>query len=173
MLDHIKSSGLGPWQILVESNLFNTIILAAVIIYLANKYSPGIIDTRKKQISKELDKAREAKEKATEELENIKYKSKNLSFEIDEIKNEASKTAEAIRKSIEEETEKEIEMLKLKVKKEISSLEKEAIHNIQRSASEAAIKLAEETLAKVSKNEAVQKKLVDDFLLDLDKPSKN
>ena len=170
---HTGHHEIGPWQILVESNLLNTLILVLVIFYLANKYLPGIVNTRKNQISKELEKAKEAKEKAMEELEKIKEKAKNLSFEVAEIKNEASKTAEAIRKSIEDETGKEIEMLKLKVKKEIGSLEEEAIHNIQKSASEAAIKLAEETLMKVSKNETVQKKLVNDFLSGLDKPSKN
>lgn len=170
---HIGHHEIGPWQILVESNLLNTLILVIVIVYLANKYLPGLVNARKNQISKELEKAKEAKGKAMEELEKIKQKVKNLSFEMSEIKNEATKAAEAIRKSIEDETGKEIEMLKLKVKKEIGSLEEEAVHNIQRTASEAAIKLAEETLAKVSKNETIQKKLVDDFLSEIDKPSNN
>ena len=67
-------SELNPWKILVESNLLNIIILAMAIIYLGNKFLPKIVNERKKQISKELEDAKTAKEKAEEELGKIKKK---------------------------------------------------------------------------------------------------
>ena len=166
-------SELNPWKILVESNLLNIIILAMAIIYLGNKFLPKIVNERKKQISKELEDAKTAKEKAEEELGKIKKKYESLEHATKEITGEAQKTALSIKKQIEEETQKELENIRLKIKKEISASEEEAILNIQRQTTASAIKLAEETLQKIAGQEAVQKKLVEDFLLDLKKPSKN
>ena len=163
----------GPWQILVESNLLNVLILAIAMVYLGNKYLPQIIDNRKKQISKELEEAKQARIKANEELNSIKEKTRQAASEIEEIKEEARKTALTIKKQIEIETGKDLEALKLKIKKEINTNREEAIQDIKKSVSEAAIKLAEETLSKIAKNEEVQKKLTSDFLSEIKLPSKN
>jgi len=170
---HDSHHEVGVWQILFESNLLNMVILAAVVIYLANKYIPKILTTRKDQISRELTKAKEAQEEAEKELEIAREKTQKLSLEIEEIKTEAKKTASAIKAGIEEDTEKEIELLKNRIRKEISNAEDEAVHSIQKSATNAAIKLAEETLIKVSQNEEVQKKLINDFVSGLKEPGKN
>ena len=161
------------WDILVKSDLLNIIILVLIIVYLANRFLPKIVESRKLQISKELENARKIKEKAEEELKIVKEKSKNLFLEIDQIKKEALSTASTIKKSIEEETRKEIDLLGLKLKREITALEEEAILNIQKSTSDLAIKLAEEALTKISKDEKIQNKLVGDFLSGLRRPSKN
>ena len=163
----------GPWQVFVESNLVNVLILALAFVYLGNKFLPQIIDQRKKQISKELEDAKQARIKAEEELASIKKKTQNLASEIEGIKTEAKKTAEIIKKQIHEETEKELEQVNQKIKREISSNQEETIQTIKKSASESAIKLAEEALSKVVSNYEVQKKLMEDFVRELDKPSKN
>ena len=173
MLDHTNHHSISLWQILVESNLLNVLILALAFIYLGNKFLPKIIDQRKKQISKELEDAKLARIKANEELEIVRRKTQNLTREIEEIKAEAQKTAQTIKNQIGVETEEELEQLNLKIKREISSSREEAVNNVKRSASDAALKLAEEALTKVSNNHEVQKKLMEDFLADLKKPSKN
>ena len=164
---------VGPWQVLVESDLLNVLILALAFIYLGNKFLPQIIDQRKKQISKELEEAKAARIKAAEELALIEQKSQTATHEMEEIKKEAKKTADIIKKQIEQETEKNLEELKLKIKREIISSQEEAIQSIKKSASNTAIKLAEEALSKVSKNQEIQKKLVTDFLTDFKKPNTN
>ncbi len=164
---------IGPWQVLVESDLLNVLILALAMVYLGNKFLPQIVDVRKKQISRELDDAKSAKEKAEKELSVIKEKLKRATAEAEEIKNEAQKNAVSIRKQIEEETEKELANLKLKVEREISSSYEETVQNIKKSASDIAIKLAETALTQVSKDKSVQKKLVEDFLAEVKAPSKN
>lgn len=164
---------LGIWQILVESNLLNVIILAGAIIYLGNKFLPKVVDERKKQISKELEDARIARTKANEELEVIKQKIQHVALEIEEIKEEAKKTASTIKEQIEQETDKELEGLRIKIKKEIISRHSDAIEDIKRSTGVTAIKLAEEALSQLSTNKEVQDKLLKDFLSNLDKPSKN
>ena len=161
------------WDIFVKSDLLNVLILAFALIYLGNKFLPGIVDQRKKQISKELEDAKQARIKAEEELEIIKQKSKNATLEIEEIKEEAKKSALSIKKQIEDETEKELEQLKQKVKREISSKYEEAVHDIKKSAGSTAIKLAETALTQISNNQEVQKKLMSDFMSELEKPSKN
>ena len=121
---HIKAHAkheTGPWQILVESNLLNVLILALAFVYLGNKFIPKVIDQRKNQISKELEDAKQARLKAEEELAVIKKKTENIVTEIEEIKTEAKKTAEIIKKQIHEETEKELEQVNLKIKREINS----------------------------------------------------
>ncbi len=168
-----QSSETGPWQILVESDLLNVLILALAFVYLGNKFLPQIIDQRKKQISKELEDAKQARAKAEEELSTIKKKTENLIFEIEEIKTEAGKTAEVIKKQMQEETEKELEQVNQKIKREINSNQEETIQVIKKSASDSAIKLAEEALSKVVSNYEVQKKLMEDFVNELNKPSKN
>ena len=164
---------VGLWDVLVKSDLLNVIILAVAIIYLGNKFLPQIIDQRKKQITRELEQAKLASLKASEELEEIKKKSENSEKEIEEIKNDAKNTAQIIKKQFEQETEKELEQLKLKVKREIISTQEEAIQSIKMKASETAIKLAEEALTKMTKDQGIQKKLIGDFLSELKAPSKN
>lgn len=159
-MEHTKTI----WDILINSNLINVLILAVVLIYLSNKYLSKIIDNRNNQMSKEIKEAKQARIKANEELEAIKQKTKQAALEIEEIKEEAKKSALTIKSQIEQETEKELESLKSKIKREISSSQEEAIEQIKKTASEAAIKLAEETLSKISQNEEVRKKLVEDFL---------
>ncbi len=166
---HVPSA----WELIAGSNLLNVLILAIAMIYLGNKFIPKLIDERKKQISKELEEAKLARVKANEELELIKEKTRRVSSEIEQIKEEAKKTAASIKKQIEQDTDKELENLKLKVKKEITSSQEETIQNIKQSASETAIKLAEQALSKLTNDQEVQKRLVSDFISELDNPSKN
>ena len=42
---------IGPWQVIVESDLLNVVILAIAIVYLGNKFLPKMVDERKKQIN--------------------------------------------------------------------------------------------------------------------------
>lgn len=163
----------GAWDIFVNSNLLNILILALALIYLGNKFLPGVIDQRKKQISKELEEAKNARIKATKELEEIKKKIENTEKEIQTLKEEAKKTSASIRKQIEEETEKELEQLNIKVKKEISAKQDEAIQGIKKSAAQAAIKLAEDSLRQIVKNREVGNKLMANFIAELESPSKN
>ena len=163
----------GPWQVIVESNLLNALILALAIIYLGNKFLPKIINQRKKQISKELEEAKIARIKASEELDAVKEKTERVLSEVEEIKAEAKKTAQTIKTQIEQETGKELEQIKLKIQREISSSWEEAVQSIKQTTANTAVKLAEEALSKLSKNEEVQKKLTSDFLAHLDRPSKN
>ena len=168
-----QKSETGPWQIFVESNLLNVLILALAFVYLGNKFIPKIVDQRKNQISKELADAKQARIKAEEELSTIKKKTENIVSEIEEIKAEAKKTAEIIKKQIQEETEKELEQVNQKIKREINSNYEETVQTIKKSASDSAIKMAEEALSKVVSNYEVQKKLMEDFARELNKPSKN
>lgn len=164
---------IGPYQVLVESNFLNVLILALALVYLGNKFLPKIIDQRKNQISKELENAKHARLEANKELEVVKNKCQNVEHEVEEIKKEARNTAETMKKQIEQESEKELENLKIKIKKEIISNQEEAIQSIKKSAGEDAIKLAEDTLVGLLKNEEVQKKLTGDFLSELKTISKN
>ena len=174
MLEHINQSTQHLlWDILVKSDLLNVIILAIAFVYLGNKYLPKIIDKRKEQLTKEIGDAKSARIKTEEELEKVKQKTQNLENEIEEIKEEAKKTALLIQKQIEEETQKDLDLLELKMKKEIDTSWEEVLQDIKKSVGDTAIKLAHDTLNKVSKNEAVQKKLIDDFLVELKGPNKN
>ena len=173
---HTASHGhheIGPWQVIVESDLLNVVILALALVYLGNKFLPKIIDERKRQITKELDDAKNSRIKAEKELSEVKEKLRRTTAEIEQIKIDAEKTAIAIKNQMEESTEKDLEQLKLKVKREISSNYEETIQNIKKTASDVAIKLAETALTQLSKDREVQKKLVEDFIVELKTPSKN
>lgn len=163
----------GIWQILVESDLLNVIILFLAIIYLGNKFLPKIIDQRKNQITKELNDAQITKQKAEKELEEIREKTKNILNEIKEIKEEARNSADIIKKQIETDTGKELENLKLKVNNEIRTIHDETVEEIRKVASTIVLKLAEETVSRFSKNKEVQDKLTKDFLKGLKEASKN
>ena len=171
--DEQAHHSFGIWEILVNSNLLNVLVLAMAIIYLGNKFLPKIVDEKGKQIKKELDEARQARLKAEEELELIKRKTENLSKEIEQINIEARQSAQIIKKQIEAEAEKDLEQLKQKVKREITSTNEEAVNDIKKSTSEAALKLAEESLSKVVKNYEIQKKLMQEFLSQVNSTSKN
>ncbi len=164
---------IGPWQILVQSNLLHVLILAVAIIYLGNKFLPQMVDQRKKQISKEFEDVKLAKTKAYKELEDIKKKTQNANQEVEEIKQEARKTAEAIVVQMGHDTEKELEQLRLKIKREINTSWDETVQEIKTTTADTAFKLAEEALNRLSKDNETQKKLSSDFLVELEKVGKH
>lgn len=172
MLQH-NGHSIGLWQILVESDLLNIILLIGAIIYLGNKFLPKIIEQRKNQIISELEDAKKARQKAEKELGEVKEKTRNILDEINKIKEEAGNTAAALKKQIEIDTEKELENLKIKVKNEIITTHDQTVEDIRREISNTVLKLAEEAISKLSKNKEVQDKLTGDFLKELKEPSKN
>ena len=156
------------WDIIVHSDLLNTLILAFAIIYLGNKFLPKMVDERRKQISKELKDAEVARINAENELREARKKTENINAEIEQIKKDGFKNAELIKNEIEKDTKKELEELNQRIKREINASHEEAVQQVKKSTSEAAIKLAEEALVKISSKPDIQKKLQQDFVKDLE-----
>lgn len=156
------------WNVLVHSDLLNVIILALAMVYLGNKFLPKMVDERRKQISKELKEAEIARINAENDLRETRKKTENINAEIDQLKKESLKNAQLIKSEIEKDTKKELEELNQRIKREINASHEEAVQQVKKSTSEAAIKLAEEALVRISSKPDIQKKLQNDFIKDLE-----
>jgi len=113
-------------KIILESNLFNFIIMLAIIIYAAKKFDlPQKIDDSISKIKETIEKSELAKSNSIEELNEANEKTKNVQAEIKEIENIAKENLSNMKEKITQESEKQIESMKKSASKIIDSKEKE------------------------------------------------
>lgn len=94
------------WQIIVQSNTFNFIIVFAVMVYIAVKLDvKSKIETLRAEIRTYVDKSSEEKMSAEKSLNEINEKIKHLPDEIEDIKNSAQNNIKGISQRIEFEIE--------------------------------------------------------------------
>ena len=94
------------WQIIVQSNTFNFIIVLVVLLGIVSKLDvKSKIEQLRKEIKAYVDKSSEEKEIAESSLNEINEKLKHLPEELADIKNSAENNIKGIAKRIEFEIE--------------------------------------------------------------------
>lgn len=113
------------WNIIVESNTFNFILFAAIIVLIFHKINvKGIIDSLHSKIIEMIETTKKNKEAALEELINIEKSVAKLPEELNAIIEEANQSATAIGKKIFEDAQKQVESIINNAQKVIVAEEK-------------------------------------------------
>ncbi|MGH9905503.1 MAG: hypothetical protein ACRD8U_07970 [Pyrinomonadaceae bacterium] len=142
--------GLELWKFV---NLF-ILILAAL--YLHRRFGRPLteaLSVRGERIKRELQKAREEKERAETKLAEVEVRVQRLDDEIAVIREQAKKEAEAERERIKLATDVEVKKLRQQAQREIERAAKSAILELRRFAAEQSVTLAEEALRREMQNE--------------------
>lgn len=131
---------------LFSNNLINWLALVALIAWLASKHLPGVFATRKEAIETVLKEASQARAEGQAFLEAQQKKIANAEKEAEKILVEAKQMAEQMRAQAEEQTNKAVADLSVKIEQQIAGERQIAITQLRAAAAKAAVRLAEATL---------------------------
>lgn len=103
---------------------------------------------RSEGIKRELETAREERDKAFAKLAEVEARFESLDAEVAAVKEKSKAEAEAEKARLEASTEAEITKMREQAKREIESAGKAARHQLRKFAAEESVRLAEEILEK-------------------------
>lgn len=158
------------WEILVESNTFNFIILALIFVFVFKKLN----------IAKKFDELQEAIEIEVKESDKLKQESEeNLSAaqksldsvgsEVEKIVSEAEKTAEIMAGQIVAQAVPQIEIIKNNAQKVIENDIRKTKTTLSFNVANASLKLSEQKLKdKLNNNENLHQIFIDEAISELE-----
>ena len=129
-----------------ENNLINWLILAAILVFMWNKYMPGIFEARRKKIEQSLDDAARARKEGNDFLLEQKQRIDNAAREAENILLEANQVAAQMKQQFTEETKKDAKALEQKIEQQIATHRQMVITELRSSAATVAVRLAEASL---------------------------
>jgi F-type H+-transporting ATPase subunit b len=163
----LASSGEGesPWNFtMLLWRVINTVVLLGMLVYFLKKPLAKFFSERKTQIQRDLDEAREQQRKAEELIQEYKQKIAGMEQELDKLRSELKKSAEAEDQKMIANAEKmaatTVEAARLAAEQEVRNA-KIALKN---EAVDLALKLAE-TMIREKINEADRQRIVEEYLV--------
>ena len=158
------------WNVILESNTFNFIILVFVIIGLSiwlktTSKLQNVVDGVKKQIGD----SDSTKEKSIIELKEAEELLKTTDTEVDEIEANMKKSISLIQQSILKQENELMEALEQNTQKTLSSNENKAIQNLSKKTISASFELAKHHVVKLLENNPqYHQKFIEDSINELD-----
>ena len=154
-----------PWSAwMLFWRVINTVALVGLLIYFARKPLANFFSERKAQISKDLEEAKEQREKAEALLTEYKQKLAGMEKELEKLRAELRKSADAESAKIMANAEKMsvsmVEAAKLAAEQEV----RKARATLKNEAVAMAVQMAE-SLIREKINDADRKKIVEDYLV--------
>ena len=155
----------GPWSAwMLLWRVINTAALIGLLIYFVRKPLATFFSERKGQISKDLEEAKEQREKAEALLSEYKQKFAGMEKELEKLRTELQKSADAESAKIMANAEKMsvsmVEAAKLAAEQEV----RKARATLKNEAVAMAVQMAE-SLIREKINDADRKKIVEDYLV--------
>lgn len=135
--------GLELWKFV------NLAVFTAGLIYLHRRFGRPISEAlrvRGEGIKRELQTAREEKEKALTKLAEVEAKVQRMESEVSSIRQQSKLEAAAERERIKVATETEMTKLKQQAQREIESAAKAAVQDLREFAAQQSVALAEESI---------------------------
>lgn len=158
-------------EYLHDSNIwlvFSFLIFCFILLKYGKKALEGMLDNRIETIKKEIQTAESLRVEAQEMLAQYQRKHRDAVKEADAMIAEAEKHAIEIRKNAEEELKQTIARREKQLKDRLSTLEAQAIAEIQKHAAELSINATREIIAD-NMDQKTHSKLVDDCLSSIGK----
>lgn len=156
-----KFTGLSLGAAYWASIIFNFLIVAGAIFWVARKFAPAAMRSRTEAIQRQLEEARRASEEAARRLADIESRLARLDTEITEIRTTAEAAGqqeeERLRAGAEEDRRKVVESAEHEIEAAASAARRE----LRRFAAELAVDLAEK---RISVSSEADKALVGDFV---------
>lgn len=142
--------GLELWKFV------NLAVFVGAAIYLHRRFGRPLSEalrSRRENIKRELEKAREEKEIALRKLAEVEARIKDLNSEVTVIREQAKTEAEAERQRIKAATEAEMTKMRQQAQREIESAAKAARQELQQFAAAESARLAEQAIQREIRSE--------------------
>lgn len=154
------------WNIIVESNTFNFIIMVAIFAIIAKKMNITVlINNIKQSIIDKINRADSNKAEAQERFSNAKKLTKNIDKDIKNNIDNAMKKADAIEAQIIAEAESKVNYLKKNAESVIKSEEKLIENNIINNTIKISSELAKEKIiAALNSNPELHNKYIEESI---------
>lgn len=162
---------MNVWNVILESNTFNFLVLAIIIIYLMKKLKAGAaLENLKNAIIKRIDDSKVEKEKALSELKNAEKAVENLDNEIKEHYDLTAKNVDGVIKQTEANTENQIAHIAKNAENAIENEEKQISAQILKNTAEKALLTAKDIIAaKLKEHPELHEKYINEAIEDIDK----
>jgi F-type H+-transporting ATPase subunit b len=131
------------WEVWKFVNLF---LFIGVLIFLLRRPIEASLVARRDAIRKELMRAQEERRAALAKLEEVEARLARLDAEVETLREQAKREAEAERESITRATAEETRRLREQAQREIESAGKVARQDLRRYAAEQSVRLAEDLI---------------------------
>ena len=125
---------------------FNLILFVGALIFLLRRPIGASLTARRDTIRRELMRAQEERRAALAKLEEVEARLARLDAEVETVRAQAKREAEAERENITRATAEETRRLREQAQREIESAGKVARQDLRRYAAEQSIRLAEESI---------------------------
>ncbi len=125
---------------------FNLLLFVGVLIFLLRRPISASLEARRDSIRRELMRAQEERRAALAKLEEVEARLARLDAEVETVRAQARREAEAERESITRATAEETRRLREQAQREIESAGKVARQDLRRYAAEQSVRLAEELI---------------------------
>jgi F-type H+-transporting ATPase subunit b len=155
------------WDKILESNLFNIVLVALILGFLAKKFNlMGGIESKQAQIAAEIQTIENQKKEALTQLEEAKRRTANLQSEVADILNNARESANSLSSQIIADANAESTKIIEHARKRVELEQRSALKDLEKRLLNDALLDARSELAN-SLNAADQKRSVEAFLDDL------
>jgi ATP synthase F0 subunit b len=145
---------------------FNLLLFVGVLVFLLRRPIGASLVARRDTIRRELMRAQEERRAALAKLEEVENRLKQLDAEVEAVRAQAKREAEAERESITRATAEETRRLREQAKREIESAGKVARQDLRRYAAEQSVRLAEDLIRR-DIGEEDDKRLMNDYIGEL------
>lgn len=162
---------MNVWNVILESNTFNFIVLAIIIIYLMKKLRAGAaLENLKNAIIKRIDDSKAEKEKALSELKTAEKAVENLDNEIKERYNLAEQNANGVIQQTVMNAENQVSHILQNAENAIENEEKQISAQLLKSTAEKALLTAKDIIAaRLKENPELHEKYINEAIEDIDR----
>lgn len=162
---------MNVWNVILESNTFNFIVLAIIIIYLMKKLRAGAaLENLKNAIIKRIDDSKAEKEKALSELKTAEKAVENLDNEIKERYNLAEQNANGVIQQTVMNAENQVSHILQNAENAIENEEKQISAQILKSTAEKALSTAKDIIAaRLKDHPELHEKYINEAIEDIDR----
>ncbi len=162
---------MSVWNLILESNTFNFIVLVIIIAFLMKKVNAGTaLENIKNTIIKRLNDSKAEREKALSELKTAEKAVENLDNEIKEHYDLTAKNVDGVIKQTEANTENQIAHIAKNAENAIENEEKQISAQILKNTAEKALLTAKDIIAaKLKEHPELHEKYINEAIEDIDK----
>lgn len=159
------------WQIIVQSNTLNFLIVLAVVLFIVSKLDvKSKLEAIKDEIKTYVDTSSQEKEAAEKDLDEIKEKIKHLPEEIADIKQSAENNIRGIEKRINEEIEEKKKDIENNAKRILGLETKKFKSHLSGVLSQASVDLAKKNaLEQLNNNRELHDRYIDEAIDEIDR----
>ena len=159
------------WNLIVNSNTFNFIVLVLIIYFLIRKLNiVSVLETLRTNIANKLEMSKTERKKADIQLKEAKNAVVNLNNEINQLEENNKKNVEDAVKQTAENADIQIKNILNNAKNVIANEEKKISSMLLQAAQDAAVKNAKEKIiAKLNANPKLHNKYIEEAIEDIDK----